>query len=105
MMKCPKCGSEKVVSTFEFMRFETIFVNNGEVYEIADMGRKLTEDVPEFLCINCDWEWDRREIDDYRQRCRKFLSAECPNNCNYTDGCKYKEEMGLMNCPRMRSKP
>lgn len=59
MIKCPKCGSEKVVSTYEFLRFETVFVNNEEVYEVADMGRKLTEDVSEFLCINCDEQWDR----------------------------------------------
>lgn len=30
---------------------------------------------------------------DLRNQCRKFLSAECPNNCHYVDDCKYVGEL------------
>jgi hypothetical protein len=28
---------------------------------------------------------------DFRNSCSKFLSAECPNNCHYTDDGKHYE--------------
>lgn len=30
---------------------------------------------------------------DLRTQCKKFLSAECSNNCHYDDWCKYLKQL------------
>jgi hypothetical protein len=32
-------------------------------------------------------------LEDNRNKCPKFLSNECPNNCHYDTWCKYFEQL------------
>lgn len=61
MIKCPKCKSFKVARTYVESVYKTIGVNDQEVYEIAEIGLKLSEDHTEFYCSECFHEWDWRD--------------------------------------------
>jgi hypothetical protein len=59
VVKCPKCNSTSVLKTYDVLKHETVDVNTGEVVEVAEGNRKVSEDLAEFYCADCFNEWGR----------------------------------------------